>query len=58
MKKSIYADDRTQIEIKWLSYRLRILPEQLDNARRKVRALENEARRYGMEHLLGGGDAA
>ena len=32
--------------------RTRYLPSQLDAARRKVAALENEARRYGMLHLL------
>lgn len=35
-----------------LTYRIRILPEQLDGARRKVAALENEARRLGMTDLL------
>ena len=32
--------------------RLRYLPAQLEAARHKVRALENEARRYGMAELL------
>ena len=32
--------------------RLRYLPAQLAAARHKVRALENEARRYGMAELL------
>lgn len=35
-------------------YRRRALPEQLDLARRKVLALETEARRYGMTELLEG----
>ena len=35
--------------------RMKRLPEQLDAARRKVRALENEARRRGMLDLIGGG---
>lgn len=26
-----------------------------ENTRRKLAALENEARRYGMDHLIGGG---
>lgn len=39
---------------RYLAYRLRVLPEQLESARRKVRALENEARRYGMENLVSG----
>lgn len=32
--------------------RLRRLPEMLDLARRKVAALENEARRHGLRDLL------
>lgn len=32
--------------------RQRRLPEQLDAARRRVTALENEAKRYGMTELL------
>ena len=32
--------------------RLRYLPAQLSAARHKVRALENEARRYGMAELI------
>lgn len=43
---------RSEMETKWLHYRLRILPEQLEAARRKVRALENEATRYGLTHLV------
>lgn len=39
-------------EDRYLAYRVRILPEQLEGARRKVAALENEARRYGMTDLL------
>ena len=37
---------------RYLAYRVRILPEQLEGARRKVAALESEARRYGMTDLL------
>ncbi len=33
-------------------YRVKYLPDQLVAARRKLAALENEARRYGMTHLL------
>lgn len=40
-------------EERWLEYRVRYLPQQLDRARRRVAALENEARRYGMNDLLG-----
>jgi len=32
--------------------RSRYLPHQLEAARKKVRILENEARRYGFTHLL------
>jgi len=39
-----------------LAYRVRHLPTQLENARRKVSALEAEARRYGMHDLLVGND--
>lgn len=35
-----------------LAYRVRILPEQLDRARRRYLALLNEARRLGMEDLI------
>lgn len=35
-----------------LAQRIRYLPGQLERARRKVTALENEARRYGMTELL------
>lgn len=36
----------------YLNHRLRYLPKQLEAARHKVRALENEARRHGLSHLL------
>lgn len=36
------------------AYRVRYLPAQLEAARHKVRALENEARRLGMTDLLDG----
>lgn len=39
---------------RYLAYRLRVLPDQLESARRRVKALENEARRYGMNQLLSG----
>lgn len=35
-----------------MGYRIRVLPDQLDRARHRVRMLENEARRYGMTDLL------
>lgn len=43
---------RDQLNTRWMAYRLSVLPDQLDLARRKVRALENEARRLGMTELL------
>ena len=36
--------------------RVRCLPNQLEAARRRVRALENEARRYGLTDLLQTGE--
>lgn len=36
----------------YMAYRVNYLPDALDRARRKVAALENEARRYGMHDLL------
>lgn len=42
----------TKQEYDRLVNRQRRLPDQLDCARRKVAALENEARRYGMTDLL------
>lgn len=35
-----------------IAYRIRMLPEQLDRARRRVAHLEAEARRMGMTELL------
>lgn len=37
----------------YLAYRIRILPEQLERARRRVKQLENEARRLGFDDLIG-----
>lgn len=39
-------------QIRQLYYRIRMLPEQLERARLRVRNLEDEARRLGMEDLL------
>lgn len=36
----------------WLAYRVRLLPEQLARARRRVLHLEREAERLGMIDLL------
>lgn len=44
--------DRTREQEKYAAYRVRVLPGQLDSARRKVAALENEARRLGFTDLL------
>ena len=41
-------DDR---RVAYLERRIRRLPAMLENARRKVAALETEARRYGMDEL-------
>lgn len=35
-----------------LAYRVRVLPDQLKRARRRVQALESEARRLGLTDLL------
>lgn len=37
---------------RYLEHRVRYLPMALEAARRKVAALENEARRYGMTDLV------
>ena len=37
-----------------LDRRVRLLPDQLERARRRVAQLENEARRYGFHDLLQG----
>lgn len=36
----------------WLSYRMRMLPEQLDRARRRYEGLCREAKRIGLSDLL------
>ena len=47
---------RTEVKDRYFEYRVRSLPAMLDRARRKVEALENEARRYGMLDLLESGN--
>lgn len=42
----------TDDEIRYLKYRIRILPTQLELARRKVQGLEREAKRLNLCHLL------
>jgi hypothetical protein len=44
--------ERETPQERYFAYRVRVLPEQLDNTRRKLAALENEARRYGLTQLL------
>lgn len=39
-------------EEKYLIYRIRILPEQLENAYRKVEALQREAKRLGLNDII------
>jgi hypothetical protein len=41
-------------ELKYLAYRLRVLPDQLERARRRYQMLRNEATRLGMTDLLQG----
>jgi hypothetical protein len=43
----------TDDELKYMKYRIRVLPKQLDLARRKVQHLEREAKRLNLHHLLG-----
>ena len=49
---SIAALTREEHAQVYMAYRVNYLPDALERARRKVRALENEARRYGMTELL------
>lgn len=44
----------TDNELRYMKYRIRILPQQLDLARRKVQNLEREAERLGLIKLLEG----
>lgn len=39
-------------EARYLAYRVKLLPEQLERARRRYEMLANEARRLGMEDLI------
>lgn len=43
---------REEKELSYKLYRIKYLPRQLEATRAKLRALENEARRYGMEDIL------
>ena len=42
----------TEREYRHLDYRVRALPQQLANTRRKLAALEAEAKRYGLHDLV------
>ena len=46
------AEVLTDAELRYMKYRMRILPEQLELARRKVQHLEREAERLGLHELL------
>lgn len=37
---------------RYLAYRIRALPEQLENAYRKVESLQREAKRLGLNHII------
>lgn len=41
------AEQRSRQE-KYMSYRLRVLPDQLERARRRYEMLKREAQRYGL----------
>ena len=51
-QREAVARDPEVRRITHMQYRIRVLPEQLDKARHKLTALENEARRLGMTDLL------
>jgi hypothetical protein len=42
----------TENQLRYMKYRIRILPQQLELARRKVQSLEREAQRLNLHHLL------
>ena len=42
----------TDAELRYMKYRRRVLPEQLELARRRVQHLEREAARLGLHELL------
>ena len=46
---ALSREERAEV---YFAYRVNYLPVALENARRKVRALEAEAARYGMTELL------
>jgi hypothetical protein len=48
----------TPKEREYLRYRKRVLPEQLELARRRVQSLEREAERLGMIELLNNQEGA
>ena len=40
--------------LRYMKYRIRVLPQQLELARRRVKHLEREAVRLGLNHLIEG----
>ena len=50
IKSRVYTD--TDQALRWLEYRVKILPSQLEKARLKLRMLEDEARALHMYDLL------
>ncbi len=46
------SGEKARAKLKYLAYRMDYLPTQLENTYRKLDALETEARRYGMDHLI------
>jgi hypothetical protein len=40
--------------LRYMKYRIKILPQQLELARRRVQHLEREAKRLGLNHLIEG----
>lgn len=55
MTKRVYVPRRGN-DPSYLKDRMRYLPAQIAATRHKLVALENEARRYGMLELIGGGE--
>lgn len=52
MTASTAQRSMTDDEIRYMKYRIKMLPQQIELARRKVEHLEREAARLGMKHLL------
>ena len=52
MEQASCLKARSYEQERYLQYRLRVLPIQLENAYRKVESLQREARRLGMEDII------